>query len=223
MTEKFHDELAELKMDVVSMGYLAQEMLNDAMNALKDQNVGLAKTLVEKKLQLEQMDYDIEERALVLLTLHQPMAGDMRTIATILKMITYLTRIGLYGKDIGKIVEIISDKPHVSKLVNLPRMADIASEMIKDVMDAFENCDMRTCKCELGGLTEYNERDDKVDALMDSIIRECLTYMMEDPHTISQCTRYIMAARHLERCADHACKMAEKTYYMITGERVEVD
>ncbi|MDG6220025.1 MAG: phosphate signaling complex protein PhoU [Candidatus Thermoplasmatota archaeon] len=220
MTERFHDDLAELKMDVVAMGGLAQEMLAISIDALKNQDVELAKTLHSKKNELEKMDYEIEERALELLTLHQPMAGDMRTIATIMKMITYLTRVGLYGKDIGKIAEILADKPHVKKLISIPRMADIVSEMISDVMDAFENCEMNTCKCEVGGLADFNERDDEVDSMMESILRECLTYMMEDPKNISPCLRYVMVARYLERCADHACKMADKTYYMITGERI---
>ena len=125
MAEKFHEELDNLEEAVVTMGRLAEEMLKDSVTSLKDQNIGLAKQVVGQTSQLEELDQQIEEDALRLLTLHQPMARDMRTIACILKMITYLTRIGRYGKDIAKITEITSDTPHVAKLVEIPTMAAI--------------------------------------------------------------------------------------------------
>jgi len=221
MPERFHEELEELKEAVVAMGRLAEEMLKDSVVALKDQDVKLADDIIKRTEDLEELDYNIEEEALRLITLHQPMASDMRTIACILKMITYLTRIGRYGKDIAKITKITADKPHVAKLVEVPHMAEIVEGMIDDVLCTFTECDFE--KCDLSRLPTFRKRDDEVDALMDSIIRQCLTYMMEDPKTITMCTRYIMVARHLERSADHACKIAEKLHYMETGERVTID
>jgi phosphate transport system protein len=144
------------------------------------------------------------------------MARDMREIACIIKMITYLTRIGRYGKDIAKITEELKDRSHLKKLISIPYMSDIVCAMIDDALVAFETGD-------LSKFNDFVEREQNVDELRYSIYRECISYMMENPKVIKRCTQYTMVARYLERCADHACKMAEKICYMITGERVEID
>lgn len=221
MTEKFHEELDNLKETTVTMGRLAEEMLKDSVTAFKDKDIELANSVISQTESLEELDFDIENEALRLLILHQPMARDVRTMACILKMITYLTRIGRYGKDISKIVLIIAETPHVAKLVEIPHMADIVEGMIDDVLCAFSECDYESCDITI--LDTFKERDDQVDALMESIIRQSITYMMEDPKTITMCTRYIMVARHLERSADHACKIAEKIHYMQSGVRIIID
>ena len=222
MPEKFHEELENLKEATVLMGRLAEEMLKDSVAAFKEKDIELAQMVIDQTPELEELDYDIEEWALKLLTLYQPMATDMRTIACILKMITYLTRIGRYGKDIAKIVLITKDTPHVAKLVEIPHMADIVEDMIDDALCTFTECDFEE-KCDIAVLDTFKNRDDEVDALMDSIIRQSITYMMENPKYITMCTRYIMVARHLERSADHACKIAEKLYYMQSGEKKTID
>lgn len=215
MTEKFHNLLAALRKDVLYMGQFAIGMLTKSMKALIDQDVELAQSVVGMKTELNTLDHTIEERALLLLTLHQPMASDLRTIACILKMITYLTRIGRYGKDIANISIEISDKPHISKLVTLPHMGEMVVKMISDTMTSFE-------KRDLSLIQDLGERDDSIDAQRYSIFRESISYMMEDPKTITRLTHYIMIARYLERCGDHACKMGEKVHYMITGEHIEI-
>lgn len=215
MTEKFHSELKMLRKDVLKMGTLAVEMLEKSVEALKTQDTELADWVLSKKKKLADMDYEIEGSALNLLTLYQPMAKDMRTIACILKMITYLTRVGRYGKDIANLAKGLSDQPHIAKLVSIPHMGEIACGMLKDALEAFEREDISL-------IQDFSERDDSLDALRYSIFRECVSYMIEDPKKIERCSRYIMLARYLERCGDHACKMAEKIYYMITGERQEI-
>jgi phosphate transport system protein len=216
MVEKFHDELKILTKDVIKMGNLAREMLKKSIEALKDLDEEKANWVLSKKGLIADMDDDIEERTLRLITLYQPLASDMRQIACILKMITYLNRIGRYGKDIAKLVDDWGDKRHVKKLVSIPYMAGIVCNMIDDAMNAFETKD-------ISKFNDFSDRDDEVDELRYSMFRECLSYMMEDPKVITRCTNYIMVARYLERCADHACKMAEKIYYMVTGQRVEID
>jgi len=216
MVEKFHEQLNILKKDVIEMGHLSTDMLKKSVEALKNQDVELANKVYNNRLKLSEMDTNIETKALQLLTLHQPMARDLRQIACSLKMITYLARIGRYGKDIAKLSFELSDKPHIKKLVNLPYMAEIVSEMIDDSLDAYKLEDITPLK-------DFSERDNDVDELRYSIFRECLTYMMEDQRVISQCMHYVMVARYLERCADHACKMAEKIHYMVTGEHIEID
>jgi len=216
MSEKFHEQLKELKKDLLDMANLSKDMLHKSVKALKEQDNELADWVISKKGELAEMDSKIEEEAFILLTLHQPMAKDMRSLACVLKMITYLARIGRYGKDIAVLAKELSDQPHIAKLVSLPHMERIVCSMITDALTAFENWDIKY-------IQDFKERDDEVDAMRYSIFRECLTYMMEDQKKISRCINYIMISRYLERCADHALKMAEKIHYMITGEHIDID
>jgi len=215
MVEKFHEELEDLKNNVFKMGQLATQMLKRSIEGLKNQDFKKAEWVNNQKNKIAEMDEKNEEKAMRLIALYQPMAKDMRTIACCLKMITYLARIGRYGKDIANVaIEIAPDKP-VAKLVSIPYMNNLVCDMISDTLNAFK-------KEELSLIKNLSERDDDIDSLRYSIFRECLTYMMEDPKKINRCAHYMMIARYLERCADHACKMAEKISYMITGRRVEI-
>ncbi len=214
--EKFHNELENLKKDVIDMGFYALNMLNNSIDALKNLDMSLSEEIYSRKEKLMEYDDCIEKKGLQLITLYQPMASDLRTIACILKMITYLTRIGRYGKDITNIItKELKGKIHIKKIVSIPQMMSIVEKMIIDALNAFEKSDISSIK-------DFEERDDEVDELRLSIFRECLTYMMESPVNISICIAYIMIARYLERCGDHTCKMAEKIHYMITGERIEI-
>jgi len=215
MVEKFHAELKALKKEVLEMGELAKNMLQKSVESLKNQDTELADWVLSKKREIMDMDEGIEQRALTLLTLYQPMAKDMRTIACILKMITYLTRIGRYGKDIANVTKELSTHPHITKLASITYMCNIVCGMIRDALKAFETEDLSL-------IQDFAERDDNLDTLRYSIFRECLTYMMEDPKNITRCANYMMIARYLERCGDHACKIAEKIHFMVTGERIEV-
>ena len=216
MTEKFHDELAGLKDKVEEMGELAKDMLETSVRALREQDVELANSVIVKCKTIMALDQSIEEETLKLITLHQPMASDMRLIATILKMITYITRIGRYGKDIAKVAIELSGEGHIGKLVSLPQMSGIVCSMIDDAMEAFKQQDLKY-------ISDFQEREDTIDAMRYSIYREGISYMMENPKYITRCTQYILIARYLERCGDHACKMAEKIHYMVTGVHQEID
>ncbi|MCK9307270.1 MAG: phosphate signaling complex protein PhoU [Methanoculleus sp.] len=215
MVEKFHTELASLKGDVLEMGYLSRNMLNQSLQALESQDVTLAGSIDRDKTRLSDLDHDIEQKCLRLIALYQPMAKDLRTIAASMKVITNLYRIGRYGKDIAIVVPDLADAPHVGNLVSIPHMGDLVGGMITDALIAFEHED-------LAAISSIRGREDTVDALRYSIFRECLTYMMEDPKNITRCTNYVMIARYLERCGDHACKIAEKVHYMVTGDRIEI-
>ncbi len=216
MVKEFHEGLDKLTKRVIEMAHLAENMLNDSVISLREQDTILAKKVLEKKYVLSKMDVEIEGEALRLLTLFNPMASDMRKIAAILKMITYLTRIGRYGKDIANITLEIAGQPHVKKLISIPYMANEVVSMIDDALKAFEQETIQP-------LHNFTEREKNIDALRYSIFRECLTYMMEDSTTITRCTRYIMVARYLERCGDHAVKIGEKIHFMITGEHIDLD
>jgi phosphate transport system protein len=216
MTEKFHEELEVLKRRVEQMGDLAKDMLENSVKSLREQDVELAEKVIANCVIIREMDQSIEEETLKLITLHQPMASDMRLVATILKLITYITRIGRYGNDIAKVAIELSGEPHIAKLVSLPQMSGIVCSMVDDALLAFRNQD-------LSSMDDFQEREDTIDAMRYSIYREGISYMMENPKYITRCTQYILIARYLERCGDHACKMAEKIHYMVTGQHKEID
>jgi phosphate transport system protein len=215
MAEKFHTDLKVLKKDTLAMSALGRLMLRNAVDALIRQDKELASTVVARKDELHKMEVRIEEHCYQLIALNQPVAKDMRVIACTLKVITASMRIGRYGKVIANIVRDISDKPHIANLMSIPHMADLVIDMIDDSVKAYETED-------LSFIEDFSARDDTIDALRHSIFREGITFMMEDPRNISRCTHYIMVARYLERCADHACKIAENVHYMQTGERIEI-
>jgi len=215
MAEKFHTELKNLRAETLEMARLGRFMLRSAVDALIRQDKELAASVVARKEDIHLMEVRLEEHCYQLIALNQPMAKDMRVIACTLKVITASLRIGRYGKVIANIVKKISDQPHIANLMTIPHMADLVIEMIDDAIEAYE-------KDSLAGISDFSARDDTIDSLRESIFREGITYMMEDPKSITRCTNYILVARYLERCADHACKIAENVHYMETGERIEI-
>ena len=210
-----HKVVFELKDEVKQMGQLCLEMLDKSMEALINQDVRLANEVVVKKDFIRKYDAEIEAKALRMIALYQPMAIDLRRIATILKIITYLARIGRYGKDIASYVEELSVKPYPASSVNLKHMWEHVKTMIQDSIQAFEQSDIEL-------LRDFTKRDDEIDEMRWSIFRENISYMLEDPKTITACAHFIMIARYLERCADNACKIAEKIHYMVTGNHIEI-
>ncbi|MGB7787320.1 phosphate signaling complex protein PhoU [Methanoregula sp.] len=215
MAEKFHTELKTLKKDTLVMAGLGRLMLRNSIDALIRQDKELAATVIARKDEIHKMEVRIEEHCYQLIALNQPMAKDMRVIACTLKVITASMRIGRYGKVIANIAREISDKPHIANLMSIPHMGDLVIDMVDDAIRAYETEDLAL-------IEDFSARDDTIDALRHSIFREGITFMMEDPRNISRCTHYIMVARYLERCADHACKIAENVHYMQTGERIEI-
>jgi phosphate transport system protein len=215
MAEKFHAELENLRQETLAMAHLGRDMLRSAVDALIRQDPELAESVIVRKDEIHLMEVRLEEHCYHLIALNQPMAKDMRIIACTLKVISASLRIGRYGKVIAKIVKELADRPHIANLMSIPHMADLAIDMVDDAITAYESDDLTLIK-------DFSTRDDTVDALRHSIFREGITYMMEDPKNISRCTHYIMVARYLERCADHACKIAENVHSMETGERTEI-
>jgi phosphate transport system protein len=215
MTEKFHTELQTLRQDTLEMAHLGRYMLRSAVDALIRQDPELAESVTVRKNEIHLMEVRLEEQCYLLIALYQPMAKDMRIIACTLKVISASLRIGRYGKVIAKVARELADRPHIANLMSIPHMADLVTGMVDDAIMAYETDNLKL-------LENFSSRDDTVDALRRSIFREAITYMMEDPKSITRCTHYILIARYLERCADHACKIAENVHYMETGERIEI-
>lgn len=215
MTDKFHSELKDLKKHVSEMARFALQMLKDSQEAFINQDQSLAAAVLARKDQIREQTVTLEETCYQLIALNQPVAKDMRVIACSLKVISAAERIGRYGKSTAKIVNEIAGKPHIANMMSLPLMSEYVIAMIDDALTAYETENLRK-------IEGFSGRDDSIDALRHSIFRESITYMMENPKTITQATYYIIIARYLERCADHACKIAENVQYMETGERVEI-
>ncbi|OPX73043.1 MAG: transcriptional regulator PhoU [Methanoregulaceae archaeon PtaB.Bin152] len=217
MTDKFHEEMAEMQRKVLAMGLFAEGMLRDAVEALRTQDVALAGDVKGRKGALSSQNDALEEEVYRMIALYQPVARDMRAVACALKVIASAERIGRYGKDIANVVIATTDAraSDLATGLSIPHMAGLVISMIDDSLRAYETGDLQYIR-------HHSERDDVVDALRHTIFREGITYMMEEPRTITRCMNYLMVARYLERCADHSCKIAEKVHYMVTGERIEI-
>lgn len=209
---RFHHDVDELVQRVVTMGHMARRSVKEGVDALAALDVDAARRVLAFNQEINRIDVEIEAKALDLIALRQPMASDLRTLGASLKAITYLDRIGRYGYDIAKATLALEGKGHVRRLVGIPIMAEKALALLDASMKAFATKDAALARTVQPG-------DDDVDALYEQIFRECLTYMIEDPRNITQCTQYILVARHIERVGDNAGKIAEKTIYMATGER----
>lgn len=207
-----HRELKALKGEVARMAEAARLQVREAVESLERRDGALARRVMDRDREVDRLDVEIEARAIDLIARHQPMAGDLRTLGTILKLITYLDRIARYGYDIAQVTLEMGDRPHIAKLVTIPHAARICDEMVEQATTAFMSHDAELAQ-------GVFPRDEEVDALYDQVFRECLTYMMEDSRLITQCAHYILVIRHLERVADNACKVAEKVVYMVTGRR----
>jgi phosphate transport system protein len=215
MAEKFHIELSQLKQDTLMMARFSRDMLHDSLQALTEQDTEKAKEIASRKNHVRETTIALEERTYQLIAMNQPMAKDMRVIACTLKIITSSERIGRYGKDIANMVKRIKGQPDFQQPLPICHMANQVITMIDDTLAAYESEN-------LDRIAGLSFRDDAVDSLWHSIFRETLTFMMENPKTITRSTYFIMVARYLERSGDHACKMAENVHYMVTGERIEI-
>ncbi len=215
MSDKFHDEIAALKQEVLVLGALSRDMFTESLIALSKRDRTRASSVKAKKSELNAGVARLEDEIFQTIALFQPVARDMRVLICSLAMVSALERIGRYGKDIANLVLELPERPCAPEATSLFHMGDLVTGMIDDSLRAYGTED-------LSHIAEHSGRDDTVDALRKTIFRESLTHMLEDPRNITPCASYGMIARYLERCADHSCKMAEKVHYMVTGERVEI-
>lgn len=212
--QSYDHELENLRSDISEMGNLVGLAIGEAVKALATQNIDLASKIMAGDDIIDTIEVDIEDKCMVLIARQQPLARDLRIIGTGLKITTDLERIGDHAFDIAKIaIKVAESGPLVKPLVDLPRMADMAQKMLKESLEAYINLDITLAE-------QVCQADDSVDDIYQQIFRELLTYMMEDPRTISQATQLIFVARYLERVADHATNIAEWVIYLVTGQRM---
>ena len=210
----FHEELDKLNGEVNGMAQAAKEAIEMAVRSIAVHEIQLVENVERLDREIYEYDQLIERHCLDLIALHTPVAGDLRTISTCLKIITDLNRIGRYARDIAEISSDLKEKNGFGRMVNISHMGELVIRMVDDSINSFINRDAEAAR-------SLYERDDVIDALYNSIFREILTYMMEDPAKITDGTNYVLAARYLERIADHSCNIGERVVYMVTGERMD--
>ena len=213
MQRHFHEELEALKQTLLAMGGLVEDQIRRAMRALLERDDVIAQEVIDRDRQVNTYDIEVDEQCVNLLALHQPAAGDLRFITTAMKIVTDLERIGDQAVNIAQRALELNREPQLKPYIDLPRMADRAQRMVKESLDAFVARDTALAR-------QVCAEDAEVDALKEQIFRELLTFMMEDPRTVSRAIRVILISRFLERVADHATNIAEMVIYLVEGKMV---
>lgn len=214
MQRHFDEELEKLKEKILKMSSLVEKAIHLSIKALVDRESELAQQIIKSDDQVNMLEIEIDEFSLKLLALRQPQAGDLRLITSIMKINNDLERIGDLAVNISERTMELLKFPIVKPLIDIPRMAEIAQGMVKDSLDAFVNRDSKLAR-------SVCERDDKVDNLNDHILRELLTYMLQDPKTIERAVDLILVGRNLERIADHATNICEDVIYIVDGKTIK--
>jgi phosphate transport system protein len=213
MQRHFDEELAGLQQTLLAMGGLVEDQIRRAMRALIERDDALAQDVIDRDRQVNAYDVEVDEKSVELLALHQPAAGDLRFITTIMKVVTDLERIGDQAVNIAQRALELNQEPQLKPYIDLPRMAERAQRMVKESLDAFVGRDTQLAR-------QVCAEDAEVDSLKEQIFRELLTYMMSDPKTIPRAIRLILISRFLERVADHATNIAEMVIYMVESKMV---
>ncbi|WP_195908549.1 phosphate signaling complex protein PhoU [Novosphingobium sp. Gsoil 351] len=207
----FDEDITRLRGLIAEMGGLAEVSVNEAMDALVRGQEDLARTIVLRDKRIDEFEMEVDRLAIRILALRAPMADDLREVIASLKIAGVIERIGDYAKNIAKRVGHIEGRQRFEPLTLLPAMAEVASEMVHDVLTAYAARDAEAAR-------EIVLRDSKVDAFYDSIFRNLVSYMVENPATISSAAQLLFVARNIERIGDHATNIAEQVYYAATGE-----
>ena len=213
MQRHFHEELEALKQTLLAMGGLVEDQIRRVMRALLERDDVIAQEVIDRDRQVNTYDIEVDEQCVNLLALHQPAAGDLRFITTAMKIVTDLERIGDQAVNIAQRALELNREPQLKPYIDLPRMADKAQRMVKESLDAFVARDTALAR-------QVCAEDAEVDALKEQIFRELLTFMMEDPRTVSRAIRVILISRFLEWVADHATNIAEMVIYLVEGKMV---
>lgn len=211
--QNYDQELDNLRNEIFQMGEAVADAIQQAVRSLAKQDSNMAKRVIDNDDTIDKMEVDIEDHCMVLIARQQPLARDLRIIGTGMKIATDLERMGDHAYDIANVTLRIAGQPLIKPLVDIPRMADIAQQMLRDALTAYVTLDTQLAE-------QVCRNDDWVDDLYQQVFRELLTYMIEDPRTISQATQLIFVGRYLERIADHTTNIAEWTIYLATGQRL---
>lgn len=213
--ESFQADLQKLQDEVLALGSMVDDALKNAVEALKQRNMIRSRRLMKDDELINAKRFAIEEKTLTLIATQQPMAGDMRTLAAVLEIVTELERMGDYAKGIANINLMIGEGELIKPLIDIPRMADKARDMLRRALDAFVKRDVEVARA-------IPTEDDVIDDLYNQVYRELLTLIMSNPHNMDQATYLLWAAHNLERTADRVSNICERVVFTVTGEIQEL-
>jgi phosphate transport system protein len=210
----FHEELARLKTQLLEMSGLAEELVDQAMQALRARDAELASTVIRRDNDLDAMEVAVDDMCIHLLALQQPMARDLRLITMAMKISNDLERVGDHAVNIAEAVAHLAESPIHLEFAEIDEMGRLATEMLTDALDTFVRADAQ-------GAREVCRRDDRVDGLHNSLFRILLTHMMEDPRRIGASMSLFLVSRNLERIADLATNIAEDVVFLVEGRNIK--
>ena len=213
MERHFDEELKNLKEKLLYMGGIAETMISGSVKALVEQKEDIIDQVYKNEDEINLLQIEIDDITIKMIALHQPAAVDLRFLVTAIKINSELERMGDQAINICQAAKELLKQPLLKPLIDIPRMAEIAGQMVKDSLDAFVQQDPKLAK-------SVCVRDDEVDDLKDQVFRELLTYMMSDPGTIQRAMDLILISRHLERIADHATNIGEEVIFMVQGKDI---
>lgn len=208
---EFQKSLLDEKNEVVVMGNMVEQALGRSIEALKKRDLRLGHQIIADDSKIDEKRSEIEKKSIELMATRQPDVSDLNIFVAIMNIITELERIGDYAAGIAKIVVMIGNEPPLKPLIDIPRMAEITTEMIHNSLKAFVENDSKSA-------IRVIDMDEVVDSLYDQIFRELLTFMMTDPKTINRATRLIWVTHNVERAADRATNICERVVYTVTGK-----
>jgi phosphate transport system protein len=211
MQRHIDQELAELRSQILRMGALVESQIEGSIKALVDRDVDLASRIIERDTLVNTMDVEIDENCIRLLALQAPAARDLRFVTTAMKISTELERMSDISENISERVIELNEEPQLKPYIDIPRMANWTMTMVQECLDAFVRSDAALAR-------KVCADDDFVDNLTHQLFRELLSFMIENPATITRAIRLTFIGKSLERIADHATNIAELVIYMVEGK-----
>ncbi len=215
LRKTFESEIQQVKDDVLVLGSMVEEAILNTVEALKKRDIKASEEILTADTLINKKRFDIENKLMILIATQQPMAHDLRLLASSMEIISELERMGDYAKGIANINIRMGDEPLLKPLIDVPRMAQKGVDMLHKALTAFINEDVETAKA-------LPVEDDEVDALYNQIYRELMTFVIQDPKTIERANWLLWVAHNLERVADRVTNICERTIFIATGEMTEI-
>ena len=215
LRKTFETEIQQVKDDVLVLGSMVEKALIDSVEALKKRDIKASEKIFSEDQEINKKRFEIENKLMILIATQQPMAHDLRLLASCMEIISELERMGDYAKGIANINMRMGDAPLLKPLIDVPRMAQKGADMLHRSLSAFVNEDVETAKT-------IPVEDDEVDALYNQVYRELMTFVIQDPTTIERANWLLWVAHNLERFADRVSNICERTVFIVTGVMEEI-
>lgn len=212
----FEDRLSELHESLMAMGLLVEEAIYKSVKSLADKNIDLANDIVQKDKQINELEVEIEKKCFELIALQQPVGIDLRRIATMLKVVTDLERMGDHAVSIAKSTIHLKDETYIKPLIDIPKMADLVKEIVREALDSYIALDQDSAIL-------ASKKDDQIDQYLSKIFMELIELMHQDSAKINQAIQFLLVAQHLERIGDYVTNICEWIVYLKTGSLVDLN